>query len=89
MQQTKQGDRRASFMRVSVLARDLDVSVQQVYLMLRSGEIQGVRFGRSWRIPTSVLEQLIEKAKANASDHASAPAATVSEQQSAEEASAR
>lgn len=34
-----------------------------VYALLRSGELQGIRFGRAWRVPKESIKDLIEKKK--------------------------
>ena len=34
-----------------------------VYGLLRSGELEGIRFGRVWRVPKESIKDLIEKRK--------------------------
>lgn len=34
-----------------------------VYELLRSGELQGIRFGRAWRVPKESIKEMIEKKK--------------------------
>ena len=34
-----------------------------VYELLRSGELEGIRFGRAWRVPKESIKELIEEKK--------------------------
>lgn len=39
----------------------LGVGKNTMYRLLKSGELEGVRVGRSWRIPESSIERLVYK----------------------------
>ena len=42
-------------------AKRLDVGRTTIFALMKSGELQSVRIGRSRRIPTSALEEYVEK----------------------------
>jgi excisionase family DNA binding protein len=48
-----------SFLTVSEVAQLMRVSTMTVYRMVHSGEIPAIRFGRSFRIPESVVTEMV------------------------------
>lgn len=47
------------FLTVQEVADTMRVSSMTVYRMVHAGEIPAIRFGRSFRIPESAMEQLV------------------------------
>lgn len=45
---------------VDEVAEILYLGKNTVYSLLRSGELQAIRFGRVWRIPKGSIQKLIE-----------------------------
>lgn len=54
------GDEQFVVYTVQEVASILRIGRRQCYELVRTGAIQAVRLGRSWRIPESVLRELIE-----------------------------
>jgi len=50
------------FLTVQEVADTMRVSSMTVYRMVHAGEIPAIRFGRSFRIPESALDQLVDQA---------------------------
>lgn len=50
------------FLTVQEVADTMRVSSMTVYRMVHSGDIPAIRFGRSFRIPESALDQLVDQA---------------------------
>mgnify|MGYP001440906607 CR=1 FL=1 len=48
------------------VAKMFRVSMQTVQNWLRSGEIQGIKIGKQWRIPKEEIDNLKERAIKNA-----------------------
>jgi excisionase family DNA binding protein len=48
------------FLTVAEVAEMMRVSNMTVYRMVHSGELPAIRFGRSFRIPESAVEHLIQ-----------------------------
>jgi len=51
------------------IARVMRVSRESVRRKLRQGEIEGVRFGRKWRVPRKEALRLLGKEALEALDH--------------------
>ncbi len=51
-----------SFLTVTEVANMLRVSRMSVYRMINAGDLEAARFGRSVRIPTSAVAQLLNSA---------------------------
>ncbi|WP_157155085.1 MULTISPECIES: helix-turn-helix domain-containing protein [unclassified Diaminobutyricimonas] len=49
------------FLTVAEVAEMMRVSNMTVYRMVHSGELPAIRFGRSFRIPESAVEHLIQQ----------------------------
>lgn len=49
----------ARFMTVTEVAGMMRVSRMTVYRMIHAGEVPAVRFGRSYRVPESAVEQIL------------------------------
>ncbi|WP_166876282.1 MULTISPECIES: helix-turn-helix domain-containing protein [unclassified Salinibacterium] len=49
------------FLTVAEVASMMRVSNMTVYRLVHSGELPAIRFGRSFRIPESAVEQVIHK----------------------------
>lgn len=49
-----------NFLTVTEIAAQMRVSKMTVYRLVRSGAMSGVRFGRSYRVPDTALEQYLE-----------------------------
>lgn len=47
------------FMTVTEVAEMMRVSRMTVYRMIHSGEVPAVRFGRSYRVPESAVQQIL------------------------------
>ncbi|GAA1130156.1 hypothetical protein GCM10009670_23700 [Citricoccus alkalitolerans] len=54
------------FMTVTEVAEMMRVSRMTVYRMIHAGELPAVRFGRSYRVPESAVEQILQT---GATDH--------------------
>lgn len=50
---------------VNAAARKLDVCRQTVYRLVESGEIKGIRFGKTLRIDLGSIDRLMNKQKAS------------------------
>lgn len=48
------------FMTVTEVAEMMRVSRMTVYRMIHAGELPAVRFGRSYRVPESAVEQILQ-----------------------------
>lgn len=48
------------FMTVTEVAEMMRVSRMTVYRMIHAGELPAVRFGRSYRVPESSVEQVLQ-----------------------------
>lgn len=48
------------FMTVTEVAEMMRVSRMTVYRMIHAGELPAVRFGRSYRVPESAVEQIVQ-----------------------------
>ena len=53
------------FLTVSEVADVMRVSKMTVYRLVRSGELPAVRFGRSYRVPESAVQQVLKNAVAD------------------------
>jgi len=51
------------FLKVSDVARRLNVSQMTILRMIKDGQIEATRIGKSWRISTKAVERLIEENK--------------------------
>jgi len=51
------------FLKVSDVARRLNVSQMTILRMIKDGQIEATRIGKSWRIPAKAVERLIEENK--------------------------
>lgn len=49
------------FLTVQEVADTMRVSSMTVYRMVHAGQIPAIRFGRSFRIPESALDQLVDQ----------------------------
>ena len=49
-----------SFMTIADVALHLNVSVNQAYLLVRSGELSAIKVGSSWRIEPRMLQAYID-----------------------------
>lgn len=56
------GASRTTFMTVAEVADMLRVSRMTVYRWVHAGDLPAVRFGRSFRVPASAVEQFMEQA---------------------------
>jgi len=52
----------AQFLTVAEVAELMRVSKMTVYRLVHSGEMPAVRFGRSFRVPESAVEQYVKRA---------------------------
>lgn len=52
-----------SFLTVSEVADVMRVSKMTVYRMIHSGEMPAVQFGRSYRVPESAVESVLQSAQ--------------------------
>lgn len=50
----------ARFMTVTEVAEMMRVSRMTVYRMIHAGELPAVRFGRSYRVPQSAVEEILQ-----------------------------
>ncbi|MBT8160550.1 MULTISPECIES: helix-turn-helix domain-containing protein [Arthrobacter] len=57
------------FMTIAEVAEALRVSKMTVYRLVNSHAIQAVRFGRSYRVPESAVEDYIEHATVDPEHH--------------------
>jgi excisionase family DNA binding protein len=48
------------FMTVADVAESLTVSVNQAYLLVRSGELPAIKVGSSWRVERTMLQAYID-----------------------------
>ena len=55
-------------MKVKEVARRLRVNVKTVYRMLETGQLNGVRAGRLWRIPVTSFEEYLHGSRAAGSN---------------------
>ncbi|WP_104053065.1 MULTISPECIES: helix-turn-helix domain-containing protein [unclassified Arthrobacter] len=53
------------FLTVSEVADVMRVSKMTVYRLVHSGELPAVRFGRSYRVPESAVQQVLKNAVAD------------------------
>ena len=53
----------AHFMTVAEVAEVMRVSKMTVYRLVHSGELPAVRFGRSYRVPESAVEEYLRTAR--------------------------
>ncbi|CEA09062.1 Helix-turn-helix domain protein [Arthrobacter saudimassiliensis] len=53
------------FLTVSEVADVMRVSKMTVYRLVHSGELPAVRFGRSYRVPESAVQQVLRDAATN------------------------
>jgi excisionase family DNA binding protein len=53
------------FLTVAEVAEMMRVSSMTVYRMVHAGELPAVRFGRSYRIPESAVEQWVQAGASN------------------------
>ena len=53
------------FLNVSEVADVMRVSKMTVYRLVHSGELPAVRFGRSYRVPESAVQQVLKNAVIN------------------------
>ncbi|WP_342023707.1 helix-turn-helix domain-containing protein [Arthrobacter citreus] len=53
------------FLTVSEVADVMRVSKMTVYRLVHSGELPAVRFGRSYRVPESAVQQVLKNAVIN------------------------
>ncbi|MGO4533736.1 helix-turn-helix domain-containing protein [Leifsonia sp. 2MCAF36] len=56
------------FVTVAEVADMMRVSRMTVYRLVHSGELPAIRFGRSFRVPESAVEQLLHTAAVRESD---------------------
>lgn len=56
------GASRTTFLTVAEVAEMLRVSRMTVYRWVHAGDMPAVRFGRSFRVPQSVIDQFMEEA---------------------------
>lgn len=49
------------YMTVKEFCERLQISTSTVYRMIRGGQIPALKFGRYWKIPRSVLNEIGEK----------------------------
>jgi len=52
---------RVSFLTVAEVADMMRVSRMTVYRLVHSGELPAIRFGRSFRVPSSAVQAAIER----------------------------
>ena len=62
MNDSRAQQRLGRFLTIADAAEQLNVSANQVYLLVRSGELPAIKIGTSgqWRIETAMLESYIE-----------------------------
>jgi excisionase family DNA binding protein len=51
------------FMTVAEIAKLMRVSKGTVYRLIQSGELESIRFGRSYRVPEQVVNEYMRSAK--------------------------
>lgn len=54
-----QGRGQVTFLKVSEVAAMLRVSKMSVYRLIHSGELEAVRFGRSFRVPSRAVDSYL------------------------------
>jgi len=54
-------DSRAQFLTVAEVAETLRLSRMTVYRLVHSGELPAMRVGRSFRVPQSAVDQLVQQ----------------------------
>lgn len=66
-------DRR--FLRPEEVAEELNVTVSQVYTLMRSGELRAVKIGKRgvWRVSREALEQFVVELEQEATTRSNAP----------------